>query len=192
MAIGNGEGMASDNGERVRDSQQRESRAAIEGSVANGGNGIAECHRAETGAIGKSPFPDGVHRVGDSDRSEVGAVIEGMLTDAYHGVGGVVVCYSGRDCQRAGRLHGTVPPGLFRSVGSKGMHYRHTVRVEDDIIERVARWCDIPKVIVGTTRFRTICNNIGEHVAPCANTVYRIGMARNKYCAIIRYRNKSG
>ena len=192
MAIGNGEGMASDSGERVGDDQQREPRAAIEGSVANGGDGVAECHRAETGVIGKGPFADGVHCVGDSDRGDSTAVIESMFADAHHGVGGVVMCHCGRDCQCAGRLHGTVPPGLFRCVRIEGVHNRHTVRVKDDVIERVARWCDIPEVIVGTTRFRTICNNIGEHVAPCANTVYRIGMAWNKYCAIIRYRNKGG
>ena len=76
-----------------------------------------------------------------------------MFADAYHGVGGVVVCYRGRDCQRAGRLHGTVPVGLFRRVGIERMHYRHTVRVKDDIIECVARGCNSPEVIVGTTRF---------------------------------------
>ena len=181
-----------DGGERVGDDQQRETRAAIESTVADGGDGAAECHRAEIGAIGKGPFADGVHRVGDGDGGEVGAVIEGVLTDAHHGVGGVVVGHRGGNSQRACGLHGAVPPGLLRSVGIEGVHHRHTVRVKDDVIERVARGCNSPKVIVGTTRFGTICNNIGERVAPCTNTVYRIGMARNKYCAIIRYRNKSG
>ena len=156
MAIGNGEGMASDGGERVGDDQQREPRAAIEGSVANGGDGTAECHRAETGAIGKRPFTDGVHCVGDSDRGDSTTVIEGMFADAHHGVGSVVVCHSGRDCQRACWLHRTVPPSLFRSVGIKWVHYCHASRVKDDVIERIARGCNSPEVIVGTVGFGTI------------------------------------